>query len=170
MPEFPGGVSEMMKFLSKNTNYPKQAREDGIVGKAIVSFVVDSAGNVVKTKIEQASGNTLLDIEALRVVSIMPRWKPGSQNGKDVPVKITVPMIFDLDNMLATFLKQKGDLANKYYNDGVNYFGSGQLQQAKQSFLNALNLNTYDTDSKYNLAATYLKLNQKIVLVIIGIY
>lgn len=95
MPEFPGGMAELMKFLSKNIKYPTIAQENGIQGRVIVQFVVNQDGSIVDP-IVMRSVDPYLDKEALRVISTMPKWKPGMQRGKAVRVKYTVPVTFRL--------------------------------------------------------------------------
>ena len=95
MPEFPGGMSEAMKFLAKNIKYPVAAQQAKIEGRVIVQFVVERDGSI--SDIHAMRGvNPDLDAEAIRVVSLMPKWKPGKQRGKAVPVKFTMPIIFRL--------------------------------------------------------------------------
>lgn len=95
MPEFPGGMAELMKFLSKNIKYPTIAQENGVQGRVIVQFVVNQDGSIVDPVVMR-SVDPYLDKEALRVISAMPKWKPGMQRGKAVRVKYTVPVIFRL--------------------------------------------------------------------------
>lgn len=95
MPEFPGGMAELMKFLSKNIKYPTIAQENGIQGRVIVQFVVNQDGSIVDPVVMR-SVDPYLDKEALRVISSMPKWKPGMQRGKAVRVKYTVPVTFRL--------------------------------------------------------------------------
>ncbi|MCF2737351.1 energy transducer TonB [Bacteroides caecigallinarum] len=95
MPEFPGGMAELMKFLSKNIKYPTIAQENGIQGRVIVQFVVNQDGSIVDPVVMR-SVDPYLDKEALRVISTMPKWKPGMQRGKAVRVKYTVPVTFRL--------------------------------------------------------------------------
>ena len=95
MPEFPGGMGEAMKFLAKNIKYPVAAQQAKIEGRVIVQFVVERDGSI--SDIHAMRGvNPDLDAEAIRVVSLMPKWKPGKQRGKAVPVKFTMPIIFRL--------------------------------------------------------------------------
>lgn len=161
MPEYKGGMVEMFKFIQKNLIYPEEAKKKQIVGQPIVRFVVESTGKLSNIQIRQSSGNKLLDDEAIRIVSIMPDWKPGSQNGQNVSVYFNLPINFNINGKLDDFKRTQKQLANKYYNDGVRYFGENNFIMAKESFSKALSLNCFDTDSKYNLGATYLKLNQK---------
>jgi TonB family protein len=94
-PMYPGGDAAMMKYLQKNIKYPIQAKEQGVKGTVFMRFVVEKDGSV--TDVEVAKGvNPLLDTEAKRVVSSMPKWAPGKQNGTNVAVQYTLPVKFDL--------------------------------------------------------------------------
>lgn len=95
MPEFPGGMGECMKFLSKNIKYPTISQENGVQGRVIVQFVVNRDGSIVDPVVARGV-DPYLDKEALRVISMMPKWKPGKQRGKAVRVKYTVPVMFRL--------------------------------------------------------------------------
>jgi protein TonB len=95
MPVFPGGEAELFGFLRKNINYPAIARDNGIQGKVFVTFVVDSEGKVRDAEILRGLGSGL-DEEALRVVRMMPPWKPGKQNGRAVWVQYNLPINFIL--------------------------------------------------------------------------
>ena len=95
MPEFPGGPAAMMKYLNNNIRYPTIAQENGIEGRVIVQFVVNSDGTIVDANVVR-SVDPFLDKEALRVINSMPKWKPGKQRGKSVRVKYTLPVMFRL--------------------------------------------------------------------------
>ena len=95
MPQFPGGTTAMMEYLSKNVRYPEEAHKNGIQGRVIITFVVESDGSITEAHIVR-SVNPLLDAEALRVVNAMPNWTPGMQNGEPVRVKYTLPITFKL--------------------------------------------------------------------------
>lgn len=95
MPEFPGGMAECLKFLGKNIKYPTIAQENGVQGRVIVQFVVNQDGSIVDPVVVR-SVDPYLDKEALRVIRMMPKWKPGKQRGKAVRVKYTVPVTFKL--------------------------------------------------------------------------
>lgn len=95
MPEFPGGMTECMRFLSKNIKYPAQSMEKGIQGRVIVQMVITKDGDITGAKVVR-SVDPLLDAEALRVINSMPKWKPGKQNGEAVNVKYTIPVTFRL--------------------------------------------------------------------------
>ena len=88
MPEFPGGMKALMDFIQKNVRYPEEARKNGIQGRVIVSVVIDGNGRVVDPVIMR-SRYPALDEEALRIVGLMPQWKPGMQQGKAVKVEFT---------------------------------------------------------------------------------
>ena len=95
MPEFPGGMAECMKFLGKNIKYPTISQENGVQGRVIVQFVVNRDGSIVDPVVVRGV-DPYLDKEALRVIQMMPKWKPGKQRGKAVRVKYTVPVMFRL--------------------------------------------------------------------------
>lgn len=92
-PEFPGGDMGLMKYLAENTKYPEIAKENGISGRVFVQFVIDKTGAVTRVKVLRGV-DPVLDAEAIRVVTAMPRWKPGMQRGKAVPVTYQVPINF----------------------------------------------------------------------------
>ena len=96
MPEFPGGQAALFKFLSENVKYPKEAVKKGIQGRVICQFVVEKDGSISNVEVVRSGGHHLLDQEAVRVISIMPKWKPGTLRGKPVRVKYTVPVNFRL--------------------------------------------------------------------------
>lgn len=96
MPSFPGGPSELQKYLATNISYPQSATENGIQGTVYVSFVVDSKGNVTDVKVLRGIGGGC-DEEAIRVVKAMPQWHPGKQNGKNVRVLYNMPIYFKLN-------------------------------------------------------------------------
>ncbi len=95
MPEFPGGMGECLKFLGKNIKYPTISQENGVQGRVIIQFVVNKDGSIVDPAVVRGV-DPYLDKEALRVVKLMPKWKPGKQRGKAVRVKYTVPVTFKL--------------------------------------------------------------------------
>lgn len=95
MPQFPGGAEELMKFLQKNIKYPEEAKGKGVQGRVVVTFIVAEDGSVEEPYIARKV-DPLLDAEALRVIKLMPKWKPGMQSGKFVRVKYNVPVTFRL--------------------------------------------------------------------------
>ena len=97
MPQFPGGAPKLFEYLSQNIRYPKEAMESNTQGRVIVSFVVCKDGSICDAKVVK-SVSPALDAEGLRVISSMPNWTPGTQSGKTVNVKYTVPISFRLDD------------------------------------------------------------------------
>ena len=104
MPQFPGGDSKRFAFFSQNLDYPQLAVENGIEGAVYVSFVVRSDGEITDSKVLRGIGGGC-DEEALRVISAMPRWTPGKQNGKNVDVLFNLPICFSLagEGLIAGF-------------------------------------------------------------------
>lgn len=96
MPKFPdGGMSGLMKYLSANIRYPEAAHKAGTQGRVTVQFVVGKDGSIGDVKVIRGVDPTL-DAEAIRVISGMPKWKPGTQKGEPVNVRYTVPVMFRL--------------------------------------------------------------------------
>jgi periplasmic protein TonB len=98
MPSFPGGSEALLKLISESIKYPQEAVENGIQGKVIVRFVVSSDGSVKRAEILRGV-HPVLDEEAVRVVLTLPRWRPGKQNGRAVPVWFYVPVSFKIRNI-----------------------------------------------------------------------
>ena len=95
MPEYPGGMDAMMKFVAENLKYPEQMQKEKVEGRVLLSFVVEKDGSV--TNIEEVqSPHPVLTEEAIRVVKLMPKWKPGKQDGKEVRVQFNLPITFKL--------------------------------------------------------------------------
>lgn len=96
MPEFPGGIAELRRYLSKNIRYPGEAARANIQGRVYVSFMINKLGDIRNPRVLQGLGHGI-DEEALRIVISMPRWTPGKQNGAPVDVEYTLPINFKLD-------------------------------------------------------------------------
>jgi len=95
-PQFMGGdESEFTKWVFKNITYPDIAKENNIQGRVTCSFVVTAEGKVTDVQILRGV-DSALDKEALRVISMSPKWTPGKHKGKPVRVKYTFPVIFQL--------------------------------------------------------------------------
>ncbi len=94
-PEFPGGVEAMYKFLQENIKYPPLALENGIEGRVYVTFVVEEDGTITEPRVLRDIGGGC-GREAIRVVKLMPKWKPGKQSGKPVRVQYNLPINFTL--------------------------------------------------------------------------
>ena len=95
MPSFPGGKEALMKFISENVKYPKEAEEKGLQGRVVVRYIIEKDGSISEVEIAK-SVNEYLDAEAIRVVNAMPKWIPGKQKGEPVRVKFTLPITFRL--------------------------------------------------------------------------
>ena len=96
MPEFPGGNGAVAEYVRENMKYPAIAKEKGTQGRVIVQFVVNKKGKIVSPKVAR-SVDPDLDKEAIRLIKSMPDWIPGTQGGKAVDVKYTLPVSFRLD-------------------------------------------------------------------------
>ena len=94
-PEFPGGVSAMLKYIAENTIYPELAKKKGISGKVFVQFIVDKDGSITDVKIIRGV-SPCIDEEAVRVIRSMPKWKPGYLDGKPVKVSFQTPINFTI--------------------------------------------------------------------------
>ena len=95
MPEFPGGIQAMINWMGENMSYPQSCIDQNIEGRVVVSFIVDKTGQV-RDAVVVKSVAPELDAEALRVVSSMPNWTPGMQDGKPVNVKYAIPLSFKI--------------------------------------------------------------------------
>lgn len=95
LPEFPGGWIAVMEYMVKNIKYPEQAEKDGLEGRVVVKFKVETDGSIGDVTVAKSLG-PVLDAEAVRVVKNMPRWTPGRENGKTVAVSMLIPIEFKL--------------------------------------------------------------------------
>ena len=95
LPEFPGGIVQFMKWLTRNLRYPSVAQSQRIQGKVVISFIINKDGSIASPTIVQ-SADPLLDREAMRVIRMMPRWKPGLQDGKPCRTMFAIPVNFQL--------------------------------------------------------------------------
>ncbi len=95
MPEFKGGMDAMFKYIKNELNYPKYEQDKGIQGNVYVRFVVEKDGRLTKPEIiKSVDGSKNFDKEVLRIINAMPAWNPGENNGKKVPVYMTLPFQF----------------------------------------------------------------------------
>ncbi|MFA4852284.1 MAG: energy transducer TonB [Bacteroidales bacterium] len=97
MPLYPGGEEAMFKFIGDNTIYPIIAKEKGVSGTVIVTFVVEKDGSISNVNLLKDIGGGCGE-EAVRVVKAMPRWIPGKQNGVNIRVQYNLPIRFTLGN------------------------------------------------------------------------
>ena len=131
MPSFPGGQGALFEYLCNNVHYPKVAEEKKIEGRVIVTFVVGKDGSISNAELARSVSEEL-DAEAIRVVSSMPKWEPGTQNGKPVSVKFTVPVTFRLrgDASNPNVNKKEQSLGNN--ETKVIYIVDGQVAQKEE--------------------------------------
>lgn len=98
MPEFPTGMESFQKYIEDNLKYPGSAKEDGIQGKVYLKFVVASNGAIVNIQLLRGiAGCKECDMEAVRLISQMPKWKPAKKNGKPIACYFTTPVSFKLN-------------------------------------------------------------------------
>lgn len=95
MPEFPGGEVALRAFLARSIKYPEVALETGVYGRVYVRFIIETNGEVSNVQIIRGVDPSL-DKEAIRVVSLMPKWRPGIQDGRPVRITYTVPIHFQI--------------------------------------------------------------------------
>lgn len=164
MPSFPGGETAMIKFLYSNLNYPQHEKETGISGKCYVSFVVEKDGSVSTVNLLKGiPGGEGCDKEAIRVVSSMPKWIPGKQNGREVRVQFNLPIKF---TTIAPVTKhtpeqqEKINTANAYYNKAVELAKKEEYENALREFENVLTILPNDVEAIYNKGYMYHKLNR----------
>ncbi len=159
MPEYPGGMSELMKYLQENISYPSPSKIRNQQGKVFTKFVVRENGTVSNVEILKSSGYELIDIEAKRVVECMPKWEAGTQDGKPVPVYFNLPINFKLSNQPVV----KGEITNKEYSDfyydlGVKYSAAKKYESAIENYTKSLKYSPEDIDALYNRGVTYLNI------------
>ena len=96
MPVFPGGQAALFEYLSQQVTYPEEAQANGIEGRVICSFVVDTDGSITDVEVARSSGDVSLDQEAIQVIQSMPKWQPAQQDGVPVRVRFSIPITFKL--------------------------------------------------------------------------
>jgi protein TonB len=136
MPQFQGGDAALIKFLQQNIKYPAMERDNDIQGRVIVRFVIDEEGNVtdVETTRPVSPG---LDREAQRVVKMLPKFTPGTQQGKAVKVYYNLPIVFKLDDggqKGFDMQVQEKAAKDKNFKAGLNYLNAGDFKAAKKAF------------------------------------
>ena len=95
LPQYPGGMTEFVKWLTKNLKYPTAALRSKIEGKVMISFIVNTDGTISDIKVVK-NAHRLLDAEALRVAKLMPKWEPGKDYGKVCRTKVAIPIVFEI--------------------------------------------------------------------------
>jgi len=114
MPEYPGGEQTRLSFLANNIRYPKEEMAIGIQGTVYVQFVIEKDGSISNTKILRGVSSNI-DKEVIRVVKLMPNWKPGTQKGEAVRAQFNMPVRFILqdDGPIELTKKEKRALKKK---------------------------------------------------------
>jgi TonB family protein len=95
VPKYPGGKEKLCEYIVAHTEYPKAAVDSNITGKVFISFLVEKDGSVTNVKVQKGPC-ALLDSAAVKVVRTLPRWNPGTQNGKPVGVRMVIPINFSI--------------------------------------------------------------------------
>lgn len=96
LPEYPGGIQAMMKFIGENQKYPEEAVKRGEQGRVVVSFVVEKDGSLTDIEVTKHATPTL-DAAAVETVKKMPKWKPGTHKGKKVRVQFALPISYKIN-------------------------------------------------------------------------
>lgn len=136
-PSFDGGdVNKFIMWVFSNIKYPEEAYKNNIKGKVIVSFVITKSGDVKDVEVMKSSGNELLDNEAVRVVSLSPKWEPAKVKGEAVNISYTIPVLFDLrenpkdtDAVSYDAVDEKPTFQGKGNNEGNNEFTKWMFSQ-----------------------------------------
>ena len=151
-PEFPGGMKEMAKYIQSNLRYPEAAAKVSAEGKAFVQFVVKADGTISDVQIMRSSGNKALDDEALRVVSVMPKWKPAMSKGEAVNVKFVLPVVFKQQKEAPVIELRGGSAAvNKEHN--AAFVVDGELYEGDIADINSQEIESITVVKKEQLSA-----------------
>lgn len=130
-PEYPGGDPSLATFLMNNLKYPTSQRQSGITGRVYVTLTIDTGGNVVSPSVAKGLGEEF-DAEALRVVKLMPKWKPARDvTGRPIAVTSTLPI-----NFIAPKVDTRPVLDERYwdYDSVMTPFGKQRVNSAPPSF------------------------------------
>ena len=95
LPQYPGGMSQFVKWLTETLVYPDQAMKRKIQGKVVISFIVEKDGSLSNLKVAKGA-HRLLDAEAMRVAKLMPKWEAGKNKGKPCKTLVNLPIVFQL--------------------------------------------------------------------------
>lgn len=135
MPEYFGGVNAMFDFIQKNVNYPESAKKKGIEGRVFVQFVVEKDGSLSSFQVLRGVNDELND-EAIRVLKMMPKWKPGMKDGKPVRVQYTMPFKFQLSGNENTLTALSG----------THWMGTGIGYQEGMKFVMDMTMDFYNNN------------------------
>jgi len=146
MPQFPGGQNELFKYLGTTTRYPPNARSKDIQGKVYINFTIAKDGAIEGVKVIRGV-HPLLDEEAIRVVSSMPNWSPGKQDGEEVRVSYSLPINFMLHNSNSSDNRSKG----------LKYFNEGDYEKSIYYYSKIMKVKKNDIDLLYHRGMAYHK-------------
>jgi len=135
MPEYFGGVNAMFDFIQKNVNYPESAKKKGIEGRVFVQFVVEKDGSLSSFQVLRGVNDELND-EAIRVLKMMPKWKPGMKDGKPVRVQFTMPFNFKINGTENTLTALSG----------THWMGTGIGYQQGMKFVMDMTMDFYNNN------------------------
>lgn len=135
MPEYFGGVNAMFDFIQKNVKYPESAKKKGIEGRVFVQFVVEKDGSLSSFQVLRGVNDELND-EAIRVLKMMPKWKPGMKDGKPVRVQYTMPFKFQLSGNENTLTALSG----------THWMGTGIGYQEGMKFVMDMTMDFYNNN------------------------
>ena len=135
MPEYPGGTTAMFDFIQKNVNYPESAKKKGIEGRFFVQFVVEKDGSLSSFTVLRGVSDDI-DAEAIRVLKMMPKWKPGMKDGKPVRVQYTMPFKFQLSGNENTLTALSG----------THWMGTGIGYQEGMKFVMDMTMDFYNNN------------------------
>ena len=134
-PEYPGGINAMYEFIQKNLKYPESAKKKGIEGRVFVQFVVEKDGSLSSFQVLRGVSDDI-DAEAVRVLKMMPKWNPGTMNGKPVRVNFTMPFKFQLT----------GNENNMTALSGTHWMGTGIGYQDGSKFVMDMTMDFYNNN------------------------
>jgi len=148
MPRFPGGPEQMMKYLSKNIKYPELARKNGLQGKVVIKFYIDVDGTVKEPVVLKDGVGGGCAEEAMRVISMMPKWSPGTQRGKAVKVYYVLPVTFKFSS--------DEDVTDNPTQDALYPGGNVQLEFYKQDVLKNIKKSKQEKNKKITVKVSVI--------------
>lgn len=155
--EFQGGMQELKNFIQTNLKYPQTARKLSLGGKAFLKFVVNEDGTISNVEIIKGTGNNEMDNEAIRVVQLMPKWKPASMTGRNVKCYFNLPLSFSMDEPFYTYnLFNK----NEQYLKIAKLIFTGKASDA-YFLVKDMDDNETDSDFLYNKAVLFYTYTNK---------
>jgi TonB family protein len=134
-PEYPGGTTAMFEFIQKNLKYPESAKEKGLEGRVFIGFVVEKDGSLSSFQVLRGVCDEI-DAEAVRVLKMMPKWKPGMNNGEPVRVQYTMPFKFQLTGNENTMTALSG----------THWMGSGTGYKDGSKFVMDMTMDFYNNN------------------------